>query len=64
MSNSDSDSASSAGSIIEEASEPDTTAFKCLFCDEQQSQVAKLITHCKESHGFDIEKCIKGLGAG
>ncbi|KAF1957090.1 S-adenosyl-L-methionine-dependent methyltransferase [Byssothecium circinans] len=62
MSDSDSDIASSAGSIIEDPSEPDTTTFKCLFCDEQWSRVSDMTAHCRSDHAFDVEGAIKSLG--
>ena len=64
MSDTDSDSASSVGSIVEEASELDTTSFKCLFCDQQWTRVADMSTHCKSEHSFDLSETIKSLGPG
>ncbi|KAF2853071.1 histone-arginine methyltransferase CARM1 [Plenodomus tracheiphilus IPT5] len=63
MADSDSDSASSVGSIFEDASEPDTTSFKCLFCDQQLSRTSDLSTHCKSEHAFDLNETIKSLGS-
>ncbi|KAF1937393.1 histone-arginine methyltransferase CARM1 [Clathrospora elynae] len=62
MSDSDSDTVSSVGSIVEDASEPDTTSFKCLFCEQQWSRVPDMSTHCKSDHGFDLTATIKDLG--
>ncbi|KAF2675705.1 S-adenosyl-L-methionine-dependent methyltransferase [Lentithecium fluviatile CBS 122367] len=62
MSDSDSDAASSIGDIIEEASEPDTTSFECLFCEQQWSRVPDMLTHCRSEHSFDLESAIKSLG--
>jgi hypothetical protein len=64
MADSDSDTASSAGSIVEDASEPDTTTFKCLFCDQQWTRVSEMSIHCKEQHNFDLQHTIKNLGSG
>lgn len=64
MSDSDSDTASSVGSIVEDASEPDTTSFKCLFCDQQYGRVPDMSTHCKSEHSFDLNETIKNLGPG
>lgn len=64
MSHSASDTASSVGSIIEQASEPDTTAFKCLFCEQQWQRVPEMFAHCRADHGFDAEETIKTLGPG
>jgi protein arginine N-methyltransferase 3 len=64
MSDSESDTASSVGDIIEEASEPDTTSFKCLFCDQQWSRVSDMLPHTRSEHGFDVESAIKNLGPG
>lgn len=64
MSDSDSDSVSSAGSIIEDVSEPDTTSFKCLFCDQQWGRVPDMAVHSKKEHGFDLNETIKSFGSG
>ncbi|KAL5114045.1 Ribosomal protein arginine N-methyltransferase rmt3 [Pleosporales sp. CAS-2024a] len=64
MAYSDSDAGSSVGSIVEEASEPDTTTFKCLFCDQQWSQVIQMSSHCNSEHKFDLPTTIKNLGPG
>lgn len=64
MAYSDSDSASSVGSIHEDMSEPDTTTFKCLFCDEQYSRVGDMVKHCNAHHGFDLNDTIKKFGSG
>ena len=64
MNASDSDSASSVGSIIEDASEPDTTTFKCLLCDQLWSRVPEMSTHCKADHNFDLTETVKDLGPG
>jgi protein arginine N-methyltransferase 3 len=64
MAYSDSDAASSVGSIVEDASEPDTTTFKCLFCEQQWSRVSEMSTHCKSEHNFDLPGTIKNLGPG
>ncbi|KAH7083133.1 S-adenosyl-L-methionine-dependent methyltransferase [Paraphoma chrysanthemicola] len=62
MAYSDSDSASSAGSIREDESEPDTTTFKCLFCDQQWSRVPEMSAHCRTEHQFNLTKTIQDLG--
>jgi hypothetical protein len=59
----DSDSASSVGSIVEDASEPDTTTFKCLFCDQEWARVPEMGAHCKSEHGFDLSEAVKSLGS-
>lgn len=64
MSDTDSDTASSIGEILEDVSEADTTTFKCLFCDEQWSRVPDMFTHCKKEHDFDVEHSIQKLGQG
>lgn len=64
MSDTDSDTASSIGSIVEEASEPDTTSFKDLFSDRPWSRVSDMIAHDKAEHGFDLTATIKALGPG
>jgi hypothetical protein len=64
MTDSDSDAASSVGSIVEDASEPDTTTFKCLFCEQQWGRVSEMTTHCKSKHSFDLQDTIKNLGSG
>ena len=64
MSDTDSDTASSIGSIVEDASEPDTTTFKCLFCNQEWSRVTDMSAHCKSDHGFDLNDTIKNLGPG
>ena len=61
MSDSDSET-SSVGDIVEEASEPDTTSFKCLFCNQQWSRVSDMLPHSRAEHEFDIEGAIKNLG--
>jgi hypothetical protein len=61
MAYSDSD-ASSVGSIVEDASEPDTQTFKCLFCEQQWSRVDEMATHCKSEHSFDLATTVKDLG--
>ncbi|KAH7384616.1 histone-arginine methyltransferase CARM1 [Pyrenochaeta sp. MPI-SDFR-AT-0127] len=63
MADSGSDTASSVGSIVEDASEPDTTTFKCLFCEQQFSRVTEMATHCKLGHSFDLHENIKSLGS-
>jgi protein arginine N-methyltransferase 3 len=62
MPDSDSDSASSVGSIREDASEPDTTTFKDLFSDRQWSRVSDMTEHLKTEYGFDLAATIKNLG--
>ena len=62
MSDTASDTASSVGDIIEDASEADTTTFKCLFCEEQWGSVPAMFAHCQKSHSFDVEETIKQLG--
>jgi protein arginine N-methyltransferase 3 len=64
MSDTDSDTASSVGSIHEDASEPDTTSFKDLFSDKQFGRVEDMITHNKTEYGFDLSATIKNLGPG
>ncbi|KAL6709026.1 Ribosomal protein arginine N-methyltransferase rmt3 [Coniothyrium glycines] len=64
MSETDSDTASSAGSILEDASEPDTTSFKCLFCEQQWQRTTEMISHCRSEHGFDLTATIQALGSG
>ena len=64
MAYSDSDAASSVGSIVEDTSEPDTTTFKCLFCDQQCNRVPEMSEHCKLEHNFDLNETIKNLGSG
>ncbi|KAF2635434.1 S-adenosyl-L-methionine-dependent methyltransferase [Massarina eburnea CBS 473.64] len=64
MSDSESDVASSVGDIIEDASEPDTTTFKCLFCAQQWSRTTDMTSHCRSEHSFDVETTIKNLGPG
>lgn len=64
MAYSDSDAASSVGSIREDASEPDTTTFKCLFCDQQWANVSDMMSHCISEHQFDLKKTITNLGSG
>lgn len=64
MSDSNSDTASSAGSIFEDASEPDTTSFKCLFCDQEWSRVPDMGKHCKTEHSFDLNETVQNLGPG
>ena len=62
-SDSESDSGSSVGSIVEERSEADETTFKCLFCDQQFARVADMSSHCTSEHGFDLNGAVKGLGS-
>lgn len=64
MSDLDSDTASSVGSIVEDASEPDTTTFKCLFCEQQWARVPDMTAHCVADHAFDLTATIKNLGPG
>ena len=64
MAYSDSDAASSVGSIREDASEPDTTTFKCLFCEQQWANVPDMSAHCISEHKFDLKKTITNLGSG
>jgi protein arginine N-methyltransferase 3 len=64
MSYSDSDAASSVGSIREDTSEPDTTTFKCLFCDQQWSGVPEMSAHCQTEHKFDLNETVTSLGSG
>ncbi|KAF2706301.1 histone-arginine methyltransferase CARM1 [Pleomassaria siparia CBS 279.74] len=64
MSDSDSDVASSVGDIIEETSEPDTTTFKCLFCEKEWNRVPEMFAHCQSEHKFNVESTIKDLGPG
>ncbi|KAI4618308.1 uncharacterized protein J4E87_007976 [Alternaria ethzedia] len=62
MSDTESDTASSVGSIVEDASEPDTTTFKDLFSDRQWTRVSDMVEHNKAENGFDLPATIKGLG--
>jgi protein arginine N-methyltransferase 3 len=62
-SDSESDSGSSVGSIVEERSEADETTFKCLFCDKQFARVADMSSHSTSEHGFDLNETVKGLGS-
>lgn len=64
MSDTESDTASSVGSIVEDASEPDTTTFKDLFSDRQWTRVSDMVEHNKAENGFDLPATIKGLGPG
>jgi protein arginine N-methyltransferase 3 len=64
MSDTDSDTASSVGSIHEDASEPDATSFKDLFSDKEFSRVSDMIAHNKTEHGFDFSATIDALGSG
>jgi hypothetical protein len=65
MSDSDSasDVASSAGSIMEDVSEPDVTNFKCLFCDSECPSIDKMFSHCDSTHKFPIRETIKDIGS-
>jgi protein arginine N-methyltransferase 3 len=63
MSDSDSDVASSAGSIMEDVSEPDNTSFKCLFCETEFQSVDKMFAHCDSEHKFPIRETIKDVGS-
>jgi protein arginine N-methyltransferase 3 len=58
------DDASSVGSIVEDASEPDTTSFKDLFSDRQWTRVSDMVEHNKTENGFDLIATIRGLGPG
>lgn len=62
-SDSESDSGSSVGSIVEERSEADETTFKCLFCDQQFARVPTMSSHCTSEHGFDLDETVKNLGS-
>lgn len=62
-SDSESDSGSSVGSIVEERSEADETTFKCLFCDKQFARVSEMSSHCTSEHGFDLNATVKSLGS-
>lgn len=62
-SDSESDSGSSVGSIVEERSEADETTFKCLFCDQQFARVPEMSSHCTSEHGFDLNAAVKSLGS-
>lgn len=64
MSDISDDDASSVGSIVEDASEPDTTSFKDLFSDRQWTRVSDMVEHNKAENGFDLIATIKGLGPG
>lgn len=64
MTYSDSDAASSVGSIVEDASEPDTSTFKCLFCEQDWNRVQDMSEHCKSEHNFDLPRTVKNLGPG
>ncbi|KAF2021003.1 S-adenosyl-L-methionine-dependent methyltransferase [Aaosphaeria arxii CBS 175.79] len=63
MSDTDSDTASSVGSLIEDASEPDTTTFKCLFCDKPWGNVPEMFTHCESEHKFNVKAAIQEIGS-
>ncbi|KAH7135785.1 S-adenosyl-L-methionine-dependent methyltransferase [Dendryphion nanum] len=63
MSDSDSDAASSVGSIIEDASEADISSFKCLFCDREWGNVSEMFSHCETDHKFPIKETIKEIGS-
>ncbi|KAF2274081.1 histone-arginine methyltransferase CARM1 [Westerdykella ornata] len=63
MSDSEVDGTSSAGSIMEDASEPDTTSFKCLFCETEYSAVATMFAHCAGDHKFPIRETVKDIGS-
>jgi protein arginine N-methyltransferase 3 len=63
MSDSESDVASSAGSIMEDISEPDVTSFKCLFCDSECPSVDKMFAHCDSEHKFPIRETVKDVGS-
>src|SRR5690242_293966 len=62
-SDSESDSGSSVGSIVEERSEADETTFKCLFCDKQFARVLDMSSHCTSEHSFDLNATVKSLGS-
>jgi hypothetical protein len=64
MSDSDSDIASSAGSILEDASEPDVSSFQCLFCDESYNDTRTMFAHVEDHHSFAIRDTIKSIGTG
>lgn len=64
MSDISDDDASSVGSIVEDASEPDTTSFKDLFSNRQWTRVSDMVEHNKTENGFDLIATIKGLGPG
>ena len=64
MSDSDSEIASSAGSILEDASEPDVTSFQCLFCDETYDNIKTMFVHIEDHHAFGISDTIKSIGTG
>lgn len=62
MSDTDSDTASSAGSIIEDVSEADISSFKCLFCAKEWGNVSEMFSHCETDHQFPIKSLIKEIG--
>jgi protein arginine N-methyltransferase 3 len=64
MSDSDSDIASSAGSILEDASEPDVSSFQCLFCDETYNDTKAMFVHVEDYHSYAIRDTIKSIATG
>ena len=62
MSGTDSDTASSVGSIIEDASEADISSFKCLFCTKDWGNVSEMFSHCETDHQFPIQSVVKEIG--
>lgn len=63
MSDTDSDTASSVGSIVEDASEPDVTNCECLFCNQEFTSVLSMFEHCETLHEFPIRETIKDVGS-
>lgn len=49
---------------MEDVSEPDTTSFKCLFCEQQCSPVNQMFAHVESDHKFPITEKIKAIGSG
>ena len=64
MSESDSETASSAGSIVEDASEPDVSGLQCLFCSGSHNNVDTMFAHVESDHEFAIRDTIRSIGAG
>lgn len=36
---------------------------RCLFCPSLEPSVGLMFVHCKEAHGFDVERTVRALGA-
>jgi protein arginine N-methyltransferase 3 len=48
---------------MEDVSEPDTTTFKCLFCEQEFQVVGKMFGHVETEHGFPIGEKIRDVGS-